>query len=320
MTRRLSAIRSVLTGPVLALLSGGVAALVIFSPTLGASPSRNVAIYACFNKASHALHALALGGIRCGAGDSLLTWNQQGPQGPRGSPGPAGKTGAQGPTGVQGLKGDTGAAGPQGLQGPKGDTGPQGPLGITGPMGPAGPQGPAGLSGPIGLTGAQGPKGDTGDVGMRWRGQWSAVASYSARDAVSFNGSTWISVGASYGAQPDVFPSLWQLLAARGQQGSPGGLTGLQYVTQTFSDLVNCGTNCYDNRYVPCPSGTRVIGGGYSLYPPKTVGVTIYGSWPEDGTRQDGTHYSDWTIYATVAGSTPQSITLYAICVPPPST
>ena len=54
------------------------------------------------------------------------------PQGPQGTQGPKGDTGAQGP---QGPKGNTGAQGPQG---PKGDTGAQGPQGPQGPAGPAG--------------------------------------------------------------------------------------------------------------------------------------------------------------------------------------
>jgi hypothetical protein len=41
----------------------------------------------------------------CQAGQTLITWNQTGPQGPQGA------TGAQGPTGPQGAKGDPGAPG-----------------------------------------------------------------------------------------------------------------------------------------------------------------------------------------------------------------
>jgi collagen triple helix repeat protein len=62
----------------------------------------------------------------CPNGDTLVTWNQIGPQGP---------------------------AGPQGPQGPVGPVGPQGP---TGPVGPTGPQGTQGLPGPQGAAGANG--------------------------------------------------------------------------------------------------------------------------------------------------------------------
>jgi len=61
-------------------------------------------------------------GGSCRAGDSALTFNQQGPQGPRGPQGPQGSTGPQGPAGPQG------GIGPQG---PKGDPGPPGEQGAS---------------------------------------------------------------------------------------------------------------------------------------------------------------------------------------------
>ena len=67
-------------------------------------------------------------------GDTLLTWNINGP---KGDTGPVGPTGSQGEQGLQGLKGDTGDTGPQGLQGEQG---------IQGEVGPMGPQGPTGTS------------------------------------------------------------------------------------------------------------------------------------------------------------------------------
>ena len=70
--------------------------------------------------------------------DTVIDWNQTGPQG---AAGPAGATGTQGPAG------DTGPAGPQGPKGDTGATGPQGPAGDVGPAGPQGPQGPGGVSG-----------------------------------------------------------------------------------------------------------------------------------------------------------------------------
>ncbi|HUG14712.1 MAG TPA: hypothetical protein VMM78_06795 [Thermomicrobiales bacterium] len=63
----------------------------------------------------------------CPANQTLISWNQTGPQGIQGEQGP------------QGEKGDTGEPGP------KGDTGEQGEIG---PQGPAGPQGEQGERGP----------------------------------------------------------------------------------------------------------------------------------------------------------------------------
>jgi hypothetical protein len=55
-------------------------------------------------------------GSSCGG--EQLTWNTEGPQGPKGDAGPAGARGAQGPAGLQGQ---LGARGPAGQRGPKGD-------------------------------------------------------------------------------------------------------------------------------------------------------------------------------------------------------
>ncbi len=119
----------------------------------------------------------------CARRDTLISWNQTGPQGSPGALGPAGPAGAAGPVGATGATGDTGltgAIGPVGPVGPKGDAGatgavgPTGPIGLTGlkgdagatgPAGPAGLVGPAGLKGDTGNTGAQGPVGPAGPAG-----------------------------------------------------------------------------------------------------------------------------------------------------------
>jgi Collagen triple helix repeat (20 copies) len=77
-------------------------------------------------------------GSSCGGQE--LTWNTEGPQGPKGDPGPAGARGPQGPAGPQGQPGARGAAGPAGQRGPKGDpnvlrvrvTGGDQPMKLTG--------------------------------------------------------------------------------------------------------------------------------------------------------------------------------------------
>ncbi len=68
-------------------------------------------------------------GATCKAGDTALTFNQQGPPGPQGPQGPQGDTGPQGP------QGDTGPQGPQGDTGPQGEQGPPGPPGPSGALG-----------------------------------------------------------------------------------------------------------------------------------------------------------------------------------------
>jgi hypothetical protein len=64
----------------------------------------------------------------CKGTEQVLTWNQKGPKGDQGEPGPQGPQGAKGepgPQGPQGAKGEPGPQGPQGAQGPAGIEGPQ---------------------------------------------------------------------------------------------------------------------------------------------------------------------------------------------------
>jgi hypothetical protein len=134
--------------------------------------------------------------------------------------------GAVGPPGPIGLTGATGTTGAQGLQGLQGTTGP------TGPIGPAGTQGPQGTPGLTGSTGAQGPQGPQGTAGMgfNWRGAFDCSASYSAGDAISYQGSSWITNTPIGGCvQPPFSP--WDLLAQQGAAGAsgpsgPAGITG----------------------------------------------------------------------------------------------
>lgn len=102
--------------------------------TLGVPPDAALAqdetIDACVHSGSGVVY---LPGDRGGAGeecakkDEEMSWNEQGPPGPQGDPGPPGPTGPQGP------------------QGDPGPVGPEGPQGDPGPVGPEGPQGPPGI-------------------------------------------------------------------------------------------------------------------------------------------------------------------------------
>ena len=97
---------------------------------------------------------LALRG-RCRKGETRVTWNREGPEGPQGVAGPPGEQGipgAQGPAGEQGPMGRSGGRGPAGPTGPEGPPGPTGPAGATGPAGPTGPTGATGTTGPSGLS------------------------------------------------------------------------------------------------------------------------------------------------------------------------
>jgi len=178
---------------------------------------------------------------------TLATSGPAGPVGPTGpigltgSAGPAGATGAtglQGVAGPAGAKGDTGAVGPvgsmgpAGLVGPQGSVGPQGLQGLQGIAGPAGAAGPVGAAGPAGATGLTGPAGATGPAGpagMLFRGSYSSSPNYAVNDAVSYQGSSYISVAAAnHGNTPGTSPTYWSLLAVQGAAGAqgPAGATG----------------------------------------------------------------------------------------------
>ena len=98
----------------------------------------------------------------------------------------------------------------------EGAAGAAGAMGATGPSGVAGPQGVTGASGAAGTTGA------AGAVGMNFRGVWSAAAEYAANDAVTFAGSTYLAQVAGSNAEPDLYPSDWEVLAQMGSTGAMG--------------------------------------------------------------------------------------------------
>ncbi len=132
----------------------------------------------------------------------------------------AGPVGPQGPQGAQGL---TGPAGPQGTAGPQGSAGPAGPAGATGATGSAGAAGAPGPVGPMGPTGPTGPQGP--GVGFTYLGAFSPSATYAVNDAVTYSGSTYVSIAASAGPDnptPDTNPAAWSLIASAGAAGPQG--------------------------------------------------------------------------------------------------
>ena len=90
-----------------------------------------------------------------------------------------------------------------------GNTSPAGEDGVDGDAGPIGPAGPAGLI---------------------WRGEWAADTNFVARDAVSFEGSSWVAIASSVSVEPDSDEMAWSLLARKGDEGEqgPAGRAGAQ--------------------------------------------------------------------------------------------
>ena len=132
-------------------------------------------------------------------------------------------SGNPGATGPAGPTGATGATGPTGADSTV--VGPTGPTGATGATGAdsivAGPTGPTGATGPTGLTGA------TGATGLNWQGAWENTQPpfpYSTDDAVSFNGSSYVSLISGNTIEPDIgisdTPPEWGLLSQKGANGA----------------------------------------------------------------------------------------------------
>jgi hypothetical protein len=108
-------------------------------------------IYACYSNTTKAMfHSTAT--ATCPTGQTKISWNAKGPQGPQGAMGPQGAAGPQGSMGPQGAPGPQGAVGAKGARGPQGAQGAQGTQGAQGASG----DGPAyfhyvGSNGTVGL-------------------------------------------------------------------------------------------------------------------------------------------------------------------------
>ena len=101
-----------------------------------------------------------------------------------------------------------------GTPGAAGATGAQGALGLTGP------QGAQGVPGPIGSVGSQGPQ---GPAVVNYKANYSSASNYGVADAVSYGGSTYVSLVASnHGNTPDQSPASWAVLVAQGAAGAAG--------------------------------------------------------------------------------------------------
>jgi hypothetical protein len=153
-----------------------------------------------------------------------------GPTGPNGSPGATGSTGATGTTGFAGSTGLAGSTGPTGANGAAGGTGS---TGATGAIGPTGAIGAQGLQGIAGVTGSVGSTGTTGATGINLQGPFTP-GTYNQNDAVTFQGSSYISTAGGNTSTPPAAP--WLLLAQAGATGTAGptgvdGPTGSQGVT-----------------------------------------------------------------------------------------
>lgn len=196
----------------------------------------------------------------------LTAQGPQGLTGVAGAAGPTGVAGALGPVGPPGERGNQGLQGIAGQAGAQGLTGPKGDAGLSGPAGPQGQAGPVGLTfrgayssttnygladgvlwqgasyvstvagnhgntpdqspGQWTLFAAAGPAGPQGPAVVNYVGNYGSGTNYGVADAVSYAGSTYVSLVASnHGNTPGGGSGAWAVLAGQGPQG-PAGAVG----------------------------------------------------------------------------------------------
>lgn len=61
---------------------------------------------------------------------------------------------------------------------------------------------------------------NVGPAGLTWKGEWASGSGYQRRDAVTYQGSSYVALFPNTGSTPP--NSNWLLLAARGEKGDPG--------------------------------------------------------------------------------------------------
>lgn len=69
---------------------------------------------------------------------------------------------------------------------------------------------------------ASGGTGPPGPVGITWLGEWSAITAYAIRDAVQYQGSSYITTQPNTGVPPPSDLTKWDIVASAGAVGPPG--------------------------------------------------------------------------------------------------
>ena len=110
-----------------------VVALVLAGGIAYATIGNSDTISGCYQKQTGQLRVIdTQAGATCSSSELPISWNVQGPPGPKGDTGAQEAKGDPGPQGPQGDPGPPGAQGDPGRRGPQGESGPQGSEGPTG--------------------------------------------------------------------------------------------------------------------------------------------------------------------------------------------
>lgn len=264
-SRRQVPLRSTFGG--FALLVVGVLAGNVISSL--AAPSNRI-ITSCVDRKTGTMRYLSNG--RCRSTELSVSWNVQGPTGPRGASGEEGSQGLQGPRGASGEAGNTilsGTSAPGDSLGQLGDffINSSSNL-IYGPKTAAGwPNGvslvgPAGAAGATGATGAPGPAGNDGTAGNTLRSGSGTPAS-----STGSNGDFYIDTSANKIHGPKSggnWPAGVSLVGPAGSVGATGatGAPGTTLLGSNFYVVSHYQMNGYHSA--SCNAGDVATGGGTS--------------------------------------------------------
>ena len=273
---------------------------------------------------------------------------QTGANGPQGLAGPVGATGPAGPQGVAGPQGAAGIAGiayrgtyssgtKYGLNdgvlfagstyislaaSNAGNTPDVSPTfwavlaaqGSAGAPGAAGANGTSGATGATGATGAQGPQGPAGaaglngSAGLTYQGTWSSAGNYALNDAVTYNGSSYISLAAgNHGQAPDLSPANWALLAQMGAAGAVGaiGPAGTQGATGAQGPAGAQGLQGATGAAGINFRGPWVTASGYAANDAVTYQGATYLAQMSNASVEPGSNAGVWAVLAAAGSAGP---------------
>jgi len=147
------------------------------------------------------------------------------------------------------------------------------------------------------LTEITGPEGPVGPVGMNWLGAYSGATAYVLNDVVSDQGGSWIALQNTTGNAPPTLPttsdSNWSLVAAPGEDGANGTMTGPGSSTDNAivrfdgtggSTLQNSGVVIDDSNNVTGAANLVTLTGSQTLTNKTLTSFTANGTSTLNGT------------------------------------
>lgn len=137
------------------------------------------------------------------------------------------------------------------------------PMALKGDTGAAGAPGADGDDGAPGADGSDGAPGLDGDP-INWRGAYNGATPYSALDAVSYLGSSYVALGNTTGNLP-TNPTFWDLMAQKGDTGAAGadgapGADGADGAPGADGDAADMAVETHASTAKPTPADADEFG------------------------------------------------------------